>query len=54
MRELPVTLPSLAIAVVKVPEEMSELDFSTLVNTINAWKQALVARKEDIAEDNND
>lgn len=46
MRELPITLPSLAVAVVRVPERMSELDFNTLVNMINAWKSALVSMPE--------
>ena len=42
MRELPVTLPSLNIATIKVPERMSELDFTTLMNSLAAWKDALV------------
>lgn len=44
MRELPVTLPtSLLVAAFKVPSgRMSELDFNTLVNSLNAMKPALV------------
>jgi len=42
MRELPVTLPSLSIAIVRLPERMTERDFTTLVDTIRAWKDALV------------
>jgi hypothetical protein len=44
MRELPVTLPSLAIAVVRLPEHLTERDFATLVETITSWKDALVIR----------
>lgn len=44
MRELPITLPSLAIAVVKLPAVMSELDYNTLLASIQAWKPALVTQ----------
>jgi hypothetical protein len=43
MRELPITLPSLNVAVVTVPETMTEADFQMLATMINAWKSALVA-----------
>lgn len=46
MRELPITLPSLNIAVLKIPTPMSELDFTTLVNSLAAWKDALVAKQK--------
>jgi hypothetical protein len=42
MIELPVTLPSLNIAIVRVPAKMSELDYNTLVASLTAWKAALV------------
>jgi hypothetical protein len=46
MRDLPVTLPSLNIAILRLPAQMTELDFNTLVNSLNAWKPALVAKGE--------
>ncbi len=42
-RELPVTLPSLEIAVLKLPVPMSEDDFATLVNTLTGFKKNLIA-----------
>jgi hypothetical protein len=42
MRNLPVTLPSLAVATVTVPMPMSELDYNALVAALTAWKPALV------------
>jgi len=47
MRELPVTLPSLNVAIVKVPERMTELDFTTLTDAIQAWKAALIGPPPD-------
>lgn len=46
MRELPITLPSLNIAVVKIPEKMSESDYAFLETVIRGWKQALVGNPE--------
>ena len=41
MLELPITLPSLAIEVMKILERMSRLDYAALLNTIKAWKPAV-------------
>jgi hypothetical protein len=41
-RDLPVTLPSLEIAVLRVPVPMSEEDYETLTNALTAMKRALV------------
>jgi hypothetical protein len=43
MRELPITLPSLNVAVVKVPEKVSKQDFDMLKSMLAAWEGALVA-----------
>jgi hypothetical protein len=53
IRELPVTLPSLQIAVLKLPVPMTETDYATLVNTLNAMKAALV-RQEPTQEKHDD
>ncbi|REJ87004.1 MAG: hypothetical protein DWQ34_25995 [Planctomycetota bacterium] len=44
MRDLPITLPSLAVAKVTIPERMNDLDFSVLISTIKGWKDALVEK----------
>lgn len=56
MRDLPITLPSLNIAILRLPARMSELDFTTLVSSLNAWKPALVSKNADHASgiDDND
>lgn len=54
MRELPITLPSLNIAVLKVPTPMTELDFTTLVNSLAAWKAALVPPSKPTKVDDDD
>ncbi|MDZ4820277.1 MAG: hypothetical protein SGJ20_15025 [Planctomycetota bacterium] len=54
MRDFPVTLPSLNIAVVRVPAKMTELDFSTLINMLKAWKPALVSGPSGSASDHTD
>ena len=41
MRILPITLPSLAIAVVTVPRKMTEADYDALVAAISSWKDAI-------------
>jgi hypothetical protein len=46
LRELPVTLPSLEIAILKLPVPMSEEDYSTLVNALGAMKKALVREQK--------
>ena len=46
MRELPVTLPSsLEIAVFRFPVPMTETDYKTLVNSLEAMKGTLVEKK---------
>jgi hypothetical protein len=47
MRDLPVTLPSLNIAILRVPSPMTELDFTTLIDSLNAWKPALTAKPKE-------
>ena len=44
MIDLPLTLPSLKIAVLRLPAQMDERDFETLVTSINAWRHALVKK----------
>ena len=46
MRELPITLPSLNIAVREVPMPMTEIDFTTLLNSLHAWKPAFWFRED--------
>lgn len=53
MRELPITLPSLNIAVLKVPTPMTEIDFTTLVSSLNAWKDALVQKPKPASKDDD-
>lgn len=48
MINLPVTLPTLKIATVTVPDQMTELEFKTLVDTIAGWKSALVKSPEKV------
>lgn len=43
MRELPITLPSLSVAVLKIPQPMTATDFDFLSNTLAALKAALTA-----------
>lgn len=43
MRDLPITLPSLAVATIQVPLPMSETDFTFLANTLAALRAALTA-----------
>jgi len=42
MRDLPVTLPSLNVAVVRVPTRMTTQDYDVLMASLEAWKPALV------------
>lgn len=49
MRELPITLPSLEIAIIKVPVPMSSIDYENLMATLALWKDALV--KEPMSEE---
>jgi len=42
MRDLPITLPSLAVAVLRVPVPMSEADFMALSTMLTAFKPSLV------------
>jgi hypothetical protein len=46
-RELPITLPSLNIAILRVKVPMDEQDYSALENSIKAFKNALVAKPGD-------
>ena len=41
-RDLPITLPSLNIAVLRLPVPMTEVDFTTLINSLTLMKGALV------------
>jgi hypothetical protein len=41
-RDLPITLPSLELAVLRVPVPMTEEDFTALMSTLNAMKKRLV------------
>lgn len=48
MLDLPITLPSsLEVAVVRVPEKMTEMDFATLMNMMAAFKDSLVKPEDD-------
>lgn len=42
LRDLPITLPSLELAVLRVPVPMSTEDFDALVSALNAMKKKLV------------
>ena len=44
MLELPITLPSLCVATVRVPSSMSEMDFNIFISTITGWKTALTQK----------
>lgn len=44
MRELPITLPSLSVAMLSVPHPMTAVDFDFLKNTLEAYRIALTAR----------
>lgn len=46
MRDFPITLPSLSIAVIRVPYPMSERDFDFFYDAIGNLKEALVRKEE--------
>jgi hypothetical protein len=54
IRELPVTLPSLQIAVLKLPVPMTEIDYTTLVNSLTAMKGALIRRESESSHEKMD
>lgn len=43
--DLPQTLPSLAIAVFRLPVPMTLEDYEKLLETLNMWKPALIAKE---------
>lgn len=43
MIDLPITLPSLRIATLKLPKTMTEAEFKMLVDSLQAWKPSLVS-----------
>ena len=46
MRDLPITLPSLAVAVLRVPVPMTEDDFNALSMSLTAFKPSLTKKPE--------
>ena len=44
IRDLPITLPSLQIAVVRVQVPMPDDDYEAFMNTLKAMKSALIAK----------
>ncbi len=42
MREIPITLPTLVVATLKVPEKMSKVEYDDLMGTLKKWEPALV------------
>lgn len=46
MLELPLTLPSLKLAVFKIPAKMTEKDFQAMVSALNDWKEQLVEKPQ--------
>ena len=54
MRELPITLPSLNVIVVRLPERMSDLDFTTFETTIKGWRDALVKPAKQVEPEDPD
>lgn len=47
-RALPLTLPSLSVALVQVPVPMTEADFTFLVEQITGWKEAIVEKRDEM------
>jgi len=48
--ELPIALPSLQVAVLKVPYPLSEIDFKTLTNTLSSFEHSLTKRTDEKSE----
>ncbi len=53
MRELPITLPTLVIATLKVPEKMSKLEYDEMMDTLKKWEPALVQTASDTSSQDN-
>lgn len=50
LRQLPLALPSLNVAMLILPVPMSELDYETLLAALQSWKDALVAAQPPSSE----
>lgn len=47
MRDLPITLPSLAVAVLRVPVPMTKTDFDALLSALQSFEGALLQRADE-------
>lgn len=50
MRDFPITLPSLVIAVIRIPVPMDEQDYDALISALSYMKDALLKNPAQDAE----